>query len=51
MIGEAIAAQSLGHAGLRSFATEHGGPRPAAVRPGETLRPGADERTSRATRP
>jgi hypothetical protein len=51
MIGEAIAAQALGHAGLRRLPTEFGGPRPAAVRPGETVQPLSESRTSRATRP
>lgn len=60
MLGEAIASQALGHAGLRTLASEHGGPRPAAVREdvseaaavGDRLeRIEADPRTERAARP
>ncbi len=59
MLGQPIAAQALAHAGLRVFATEFGGPRPAAVRAGEILDSPAEARaaaasrdgTGRATRP
>lgn len=51
MLGEAISAQAPGHAGLRALASEHGGPRPAGVRPEETQAPCGESRTARATRP
>lgn len=47
MLGEAIAAQALGHAGLRDLASEHGGPRPAAVRKDDSGMAVSEERTAR----
>lgn len=59
MLGQPIAAQALAHAGLRVFATEFGGPRPAAIRAEEIARHPAEagaaapasEGAARATRP
>lgn len=51
MNGSAIGAQAIGDAGLRQLATEHGGPRPAGVRPDERAVAVAEMRTTRATKP
>jgi hypothetical protein len=48
MDGHAIAAEALSYAGLDRFTTEHGGPRPATVRAGETVDEAADPRTGAA---
>lgn len=49
MLGHAIAAEALSYAGPRLFTTEHGGPRPATVRAGETIGEAADPRTGAAS--
>ena len=51
MDGQAIAAQPIGHAGLRQLTGEHGGPRPAAARPSETAPLSRESRVAAATRP
>jgi hypothetical protein len=48
MDGHAIAAEALSYAGPRRFTTEHGGPRPAAVRAGETIGEAVDPRAGAA---
>lgn len=50
MLGEAIAARTLGDAGRRDLPTEQTGPRPAAVREAAKA-VGADPRAARATKP
>lgn len=50
MLGQPIAAFALAHAGLRQLATEFGGPRPAAVRPGEIVHHRAEARAAEAPR-
>jgi hypothetical protein len=51
MNGQPIAAQALGDAGLRTLASEHAGPRPAAVPALRTPAVGSEARAARATRP
>jgi hypothetical protein len=46
MDGQAIASVALSHAGLRKFATEFGGPRPAGVREAEITRGAAEPRSA-----
>jgi len=51
MMGQAIAAQPIGHAGPRELPSEHGGPRPAAIRRSETAQLPREARVAAATRP
>ena len=51
MNGQAIAAQPIGEAALRRFASEQCGPRPSGIRDDETARPAPDRRVASATRP